>query len=158
MQLLFFKQGLIDVCIQQATRHPQYSEPWIVFDRDRVPSFDKIIEKATHHHIHVGWSNPCIETWFFAYYGPMPPYSESTACCERFSELFHRKTGHEYSKSDPDIYEILQKSGDEEKALKTAESRYQMWNSSNIRPSKMCPCTTLHHLVGEVWAKTQKTK
>ena len=41
-----------------------FKETWIVFDRDRVPDFDKLIQKANYRGISVAWSNPCIEIWF----------------------------------------------------------------------------------------------
>ena len=35
---------LVTVCKEQAAMDPQYGEPWIVFDRDRVVRFDQIIK------------------------------------------------------------------------------------------------------------------
>ena len=37
---------LVESCKSQASLEPQYGEPWIVFDRDRVTRFDEIIQKA----------------------------------------------------------------------------------------------------------------
>lgn len=37
---------LVTACKEQAAMEPQYGEPWIVFDRDRVIHFDQIIENA----------------------------------------------------------------------------------------------------------------
>lgn len=54
-------EKLIEACKEQVSLQPQYCEPWIVFDRDEVPNFDKIISDAERCGIHVGWSNPCIE-------------------------------------------------------------------------------------------------
>jgi len=31
---------LVDAAIKFASMHPQYSEPWIVFDKDQVENFD----------------------------------------------------------------------------------------------------------------------
>ena len=59
-------EKLIEVCSEQVSLQPQYCEPWIVFDRDEVPNFDRIIRDAERCGIHVGWSNPCIEIWFDA--------------------------------------------------------------------------------------------
>lgn len=52
---------LVEECKNRASLEPQYSEPWIVLDRDLVPKFDELIEIATVEGIKVGWSNPCIE-------------------------------------------------------------------------------------------------
>ena len=59
---------LIKAC-EQATIDPQYRQCWIVFDRDKVVNFDDIIREAQSRDIKIGWSNPCIEIWFDAYFG-----------------------------------------------------------------------------------------
>ena len=46
---------LVKACKEQAALEPQYGEPWIVFDRDRVVHFDQIIEKAEQEGVNVGW-------------------------------------------------------------------------------------------------------
>lgn len=60
---------LIRRCLDESSKIPQYSVPCIVFDRDQVQNFDEIIDKADNKNIKVGWSNPCIEVWFEAYFG-----------------------------------------------------------------------------------------
>lgn len=83
---------LIEKCKEQAELEPQYAEPWIVFDRDQVQTFDQIIEEAKQKGIHVGWSNPCIEIWFDAYFGKMHAYNDSVNCCRGFAQTFFEKT------------------------------------------------------------------
>ena len=39
-------EELVSTCKEQAALEPQYGEPWIVFDRDRVVRFDEIIKQA----------------------------------------------------------------------------------------------------------------
>lgn len=68
---------LVDKAISLAALNPQYSEVWIVFDRDQVKNFDNIISEALKRGMHVGWSNPCIEIWFHAYFGSMPMFQTS---------------------------------------------------------------------------------
>lgn len=87
--------------------YPQYGEIWIVFDRDEVKDFDRIIISAEKHDIHVGWTNPCIEEWFFAYFGKMPVCSGSVNCCSEFEKGYQKKTNCKYSKNDKSIYEKL---------------------------------------------------
>lgn len=65
---------LVDKAVSLAALNPQYSEAWIVFDRDQVKNFDAIIEESLKKGLHVGWSNPCIEIWFHAYFGTMPSF------------------------------------------------------------------------------------
>lgn len=147
---------LVDSCKRQASLEPQYGEPWIVFDRDRVTRFDEIIPRARKEGIRVGWSNPCIEIWFDAYFGQMHGYQESKQCWNRFAETYERITGLEYDKSDEHIYEILNRFGDEENAISVAEKRLRAHIESGIKkPSDMVPATTLHHLVYEIRKKTE---
>ena len=148
---------LVDSCKGQASLEPQYGEPWIVFDRDRVTRFDEIIQKARKEGIKVGWSNPCIETWFDAYFGQMHSYQESKQCWHRFAETFKRSTGMEYSKANEQIYSILSRYGNEMKAIDIAEKRLQTHFASGVnKPSEMIPATTLHYLVDEIHQKTNE--
>ncbi len=151
-------EELIAAC-EQAGIDPQYRQCWIVFDRDRVVAFDKIIEEAVSRDIKVGWSNPCIEIWFDAYFGKMPAVQESVACCRTFADLFEKATGHEYKKANRQIYAVLNQFGDEAAAIQTAENRLRSYlRNGETRPSQMCPGTTLHHLVDEIRRKALQQK
>lgn len=66
-------QNLIQKCLELTAYEAQYRIPWIVFDRDEVIDFDKIIKEAKREGIHVGWSNPCFEIWMYTYFGNMIP-------------------------------------------------------------------------------------
>lgn len=146
---------LASACKEQAALEPQYGEPWIVFDRDRVVRFDEIIKQANRESVHVGWSNPCIEIWFDAYFGKMHAYQDSVACCREFGATFEKKTGQEYQKANRKIYDLLNRYGDESGAIQIAENRFQQFRRDGVcKPSEMCPCTTVQHLVDEIKKKT----
>lgn len=148
-------QQLVKTCKEQAALEPQYGQPWIVFDRDRVVNFDAILAQAEREGVHAGWSNPCIEIWFEAYFGKMGPYSDSVTCCRRFAETFAHRTGQEYRKDDPQIYTMLGRFGDEAKAIQIAAARLQGYLQAGVnKPSAMCPCTTVYQLVSEIQEKT----
>lgn len=148
-------QELVKTCREQAALEPQYGQPWIVFDRDQVANFDEIIEQAKREGVNVGWSNPCIEIWFDAYFGKMHSYNDSVICCRKFGETFRYRTGQEYHKDSQQIYAVLNRFGDEAKAIQIAESRLQGYLKGGIeRPSEMCPCTTVCKLVSEIKGKT----
>ena len=103
----------------------------------------------------MGWSNPCIEIWFGAYFGKMLAVQDSVSCCQKFAELFEKKSGQRYRKSDPDIYRKLNQAGDEAEAIRCAQRQWEQYDKEGERiPSRMCPCTTLHHLVDEIRRKT----
>ncbi len=145
---------LVDKAISLASLNPQYSEVWIVFDRDQVKNFDKIISKAEEKGIKVGWSNPCIEIWFHAYFGSMPTFQTSMQCCQGFEKCFEKKVEQKYMKSDKDVYNKLCKFGDEKKAIKLAEQKLDQQIKNGVElPSKMCPCTTVHMLIDEIKKK-----
>lgn len=148
---------LVKACKEQAALEPQYGQPWIVFDRDQVVNFDEIIAQAEQADIQVGWSNPCIEIWFDAYFGKMHSYSDSVTCCRKFGETFECKTGQKYRKEHQQIYAVLNQFGDETKAIQIAEKRLMGYLKDGAdKPSNMCPCTTLHRLTDEIKKKAKK--
>lgn len=53
------------------------------------------------------------------------------------------------------MYGKLCKAGDEEKAIQIAQRKLeQCIREGKTKPSEMCPCTTVHELVGEIREKT----
>ena len=145
---------MIDKCLELTAYDAQYRTPWIVFDRDQVQGFDEIIKEAEDKGIQVGWSNPCFEIWMYAYFGSMPGIQDSWTCCSEFGRVYETKTGQKYSKSDEQMYGKLCKAGDEEKAIQIAQQKLeQCKREGKAKPSEMCPCTTVHELVGEIRKK-----
>lgn len=54
------------------------------------------------------------------------------------------------------MYGKLSKAGDEEKAIKIAQHKLeQCIREGKTKPSEMCPCTTVHELVGEINGKVR---
>ena len=150
-------QNMIQRCMELTAYEAQYRIPWIVFDRDEVVDFDKIIKDAKKAGIHVGWSNPCFEIWMYAYFGSMPAIHESWSCCSRFGETYEKRTGQKYSKADEDMYRRLIENGDEEDALAIAQRKYEQCIKNGYTiPSQMCPCTMVYELVGEIKKKAEK--
>lgn len=147
---------MIDKCMELMAYDAQYRIPWIVFDRDQVQGFDDIIAEAVNKGIQVGWSNPCFEIWMYAYFGSMPAIQDSWTCCSDFGRVYENKTGRKYSKADEQMYGKLSKAGDEEKAIKIAQHKLeQCIREGKTKPSEMCPCTTVHELVGEINGKVR---
>ena len=146
--------NLIDACRRIVAKDPQYREPWIIFDRDAVNDFDRIVKDAHSSSINVGWSNPCIEIWFGAYFGKMPQYETSVDCCHGFSETFRKKTGVEYDKADRKIYGMLAQYGDEQKAIDLAAQRFHHYSLQGRKQSEMHSCTSIHMLIDEIRKKS----
>ena len=143
---------MLEKCLEIAAVEPQYRVPWIVFDRDQVRDFNQIVSDADRKSINVGWSNPCLEIWFHAYFANMPMSSTSGKCIDAFSAEFKKHTGQEYIKNDKDIYRKLCESGDENAAINTAKSRHKQVNKST-KPSDMLSVTTLYTLIEEIRRK-----
>ena len=147
---------MIDKCMELMAYDAQYRMPWIVFDRDQVQGFDDIIAEAVNKGIQVGWSNPCFEIWMYAYFGSMPAIQDSWTCCSDFGRVYENKTGQKYSKADKQMYGKLSKACDEEKAIQIAQYKLeQCIREGKTKPSEMCPCTTVHELVGEIKGKVR---
>lgn len=148
-------KNLVSEAMNLAATQPQYAEPWIIFDKDEVTDFDKIISEAEKKQINVGWSNPCIETWFSAYFGTMPIHTSSVECCKAFRTKYKNITGKKYLKSCNDIYTFLNKYGDEENAIDLAQNRITQYmnNAKNCKPSDMCSATKIFLLIKEIKSK-----
>ena len=147
---------LVDEALNMASLQPQYGEPWIVFDRDQVSGFDQIISLAKEKGINVGWSNPCIEIWFSAYFDTMPAYHDSVSCCRGFKETYFNRTGQNYEKSDDAIYSKLCRFGNEKQAFViTNQKLEEHQRNGKTTPSQMCPATTLSFLVEEIKNKIE---
>ncbi len=142
---------LVKTAKEFGDQDPQYRIPCIVFDRDQVKHFDQIIQSADKEGVKVGWSNPCIEIWFFAYFGEIPMIKDSVTCCTKFSDLYERRTGQKYKKANRDIYKKLIEFGDEEQAiLRSSKKLTQLYKEGKSKPSEMWPGNTLFELISEI--------
>ena len=153
-------KNLVEEALNLASLNPQYGEIWIIFDRDQVQNFDEIISEAITKGINIGWTNPCIEEWFSAYFGAMPTYANSVSCCNGFEQIFERNAHQKYVKSDLAIYEKLNRFGNEEKAIRIATQKMHDHRiQGKYKPSEQIPGTTVHLLVDEIKSKiNQKEK
>ena len=146
--------NLVEEAKEQVNLHPQFCEPWIVFDRDRVPNFNEIIDDAIKANINPGWSNPCVEIWLQAYYGTMPNYPDSVACWKGFASVYKAKTKQEYDKAEKALYRKLCETGDEQKAIAIARQRFEQHKrDGRCKPTEMWATTTLFLLLDEIRKK-----
>ena len=150
----------IAACKRIHNLEPGYVEhTWIVFDYDERPQFDKIIKEAIKEKFSLGWSNPCIEVWFSAYFGELCGETSSQCCQDTFKDVFKKHTNCRYEKGDEKIYEHLSGKGDEVKAIERAERKYHEYNRNGITiPSKMCPGTSLYLLIKEIREKCRMSE
>jgi len=129
---------MIDFALSERNKEPRFREIWLVFDKDEIPNFNELIDTAKANDINVGWSNPCFEVWMSGYFASPIMEISSKKCCEKFETLFTKKTGlKEYNKSEKDIYHLLNKYGNERKAVKSAKQRYlylstEKWSTDSV--------------------------
>ena len=147
---------IIDFAAEQRNKDERFRDIWLVFDRDEIKNFDKLIEEAKENKMNVGWSNPCFEIWLMSYFQSPKNIEESQKCCETFEKIFKENTGKKYKKSEEKIYNILCENGDENKAIQRAREKYHQVRKEYSQPSKMIGCTTVYKLVEELKKKIGK--
>lgn len=145
---------LVEKACSLRSKSSVYCDTWIVFDRDLVPNFDKIIKDAESKGIHVAWSNPCIEMWFLAYFNKTPNIPDSRACIREFkNDCYSKMNKYEYHKDDKTIYNKLIQYGDEVQAIRCAKARYKSLQNISRKCSEMVGGTTLYQLVEDIKSK-----
>ena len=147
---------IIDFATEQRNKDERFRDIWLVFDRDEIKNFDRLIEKAKESKMNVGWSNPCFEIWLMSYFQNPKNINDSQKCCETFEKIFKENTDKNYEKSEEKIYNILCKKGDENKAIQRAREKYHQVRKEYSQPSKMIGCTTVYKLVEELKKKIGK--
>lgn len=81
---------IIDFAAEQRNKDERFRDIWLVFDRDEVKNFDKLIEEAKEAKMNVGWSNPCFEIWLMSYFQIPKNIEESQKCCETFEKILRK--------------------------------------------------------------------
>ena len=147
---------IIDFAAEQRNKDERFRDIWLVFDRDEVKNFDKLIEEAKEAKMNVGWSNPCFEIWLMSYFQIPKNIDVSQKCCETFEKIFKENTSKKYKKSEAKIYNILCENGDEDKAIQRAREKYHQIRTESSQPSKMIGCTTVYKLVEELKGKIDR--
>ena len=149
---------IIDFAAEQRNKDERFRDIWLVFDRDEVKNFDKLIEEAKESKMNVAWSNPCFEIWLMSYFQIPKNIDDSQKCCETFEKIFMENTSKKYKKSEEKIYNILCESGDENKAIERSREKYHQVKKEYSKPSKMIGCTTIYKLVEELKKKMEMKK
>ena len=147
---------IIDFAAEQRNKDERFRDIWLVFDRDEVKNFDKLIKEAKEAKMNIGWSNPCFEIWLMSYFQIPKNIDVSQKCCETFEKIFKENTSKKYKKSEVKIYNILCENGDEDKAIQRAREKYHQIRKEYSQPSKMIGCTTVYKLVEELKKKIGK--
>lgn len=158
LQMVIYSGNKTEEIIQEAEKRrnasPNFKEVWLIFDRDYITNFDRLIQEAEQDGMHAGWSNPCFEIWLSAYLGEMRNISIPQKCTKRFAELLRNRCHiNEYHKADIHLREKLLRYGSEDEAIRKADSKYKSALRRYENPSNMIGCTTVYQLVRELLEK-----
>ncbi|MFM2268028.1 MAG: hypothetical protein RL757_1469, partial [Bacteroidota bacterium] len=132
-------------------RNRVYDEVWAVFDRDSFPdkNFNNAINKGEDlkQKINCAWTNEAFELWYLLHF----QYVDTGMSRENYKPFIERelikKMGkpYVYQKNSIDMYQILQKYGNEAQAIKWAESLEKLYDDKEFATHN--PCTKVHKLV-----------
>lgn len=121
---------------------PPYDEVWVVFDKDEFPAekFNAAIDLAAKEEIGHAYSNEAFELWYILHFEFLnTPISRS----QYVAKL--KKLLGSYKKNQGNIYQLLQKKGNESAAIKSAKRLFDELSTGN--PAAENPTTLVYLLV-----------
>lgn len=130
-----------------------YGHVWIIYDKDDFSDdqFNSSIQQAESCGYNVGWSNEAVELWFILHFEYLNSGIQRGKYCDKLSEYFESFGLGRYEKNRTDIFDVLGKYGEVEKAIERAKQLIKVHNESCISsPGKMLPATKVYKLVEEL--------
>lgn len=136
---------LVNEAYDKQQRNPRdYDQVWCVFDRDDTPAdrFNRALEVARQHAIHVAYSNQAFELWFLLH------FQECGGALSRqeYIQRLNRHLERPYRKNDPRLHTLLEVRLEE--ALDRAARLMARYDP--CCPADDDPSTTVHELVREL--------
>lgn len=144
----------------------KYDSVWAVFDRDSFSpdNFNGAIHLANSQDIKVGWSNEAFELWYLLHF----QYRNTSMSREDYKKAIEdevnaritkesksKKTKKfEYKKNSTEMYNILEKYGNQTQAIKWAEKLIATHTCKNYAIHN--PCTLIHLLVKELTGESEE--
>jgi len=125
-----------------------YDSVWAVFDKDSFTAnkFNAAIQKAESNNIHCAWSNEAFELWYvFHFANRITSMSRKEYQKSITTFISKQKKGYTYRKNDPDMRNYLCLYGDEEQAIKYAETQAKTFNHNRFADHE--PSTWVYRLV-----------
>lgn len=128
-------------------------EVWIVYDKDNFTDqdFNAVAVKAHAYNqtndkikYNVAWSNQCIEYWFILHFDYYIADNDRNFYIQYLDKKFKTFGLDGYKKNDENIFNILEKYGDCEKAIRYAEKRLE--ELYGFPDAKSVPATKVHLL------------
>lgn len=138
-----------------------YDSVWAVFDKDDFPDkdFNDAIRLAENNDIGCAWSNEAFELWYVLHFENRTSQTGRNDYKSLINKHINKakpkgEKQYEYEKNDGNIGNLLQKYGNEEKAIDYAEALDKSYVDNAY--SRHNPCTTVYKLVKMLRGKDKK--
>ena len=139
----------------------KYDRVWAVFDRDsfKADSFNSAILKAAANGIECAWSNQAFELWYLLHFHnrvtPMHRDEYKKAIETAINDkIKNKKKPFKYKKNAPDMFNLLNKYGNQGQAIKWANDLNDNFSGANF--ANFNPATQVFKLVEELIGKSEK--
>lgn len=135
-----------------------YDRVWAVFDRDsfKAVDFNAAIEKGMQNGVHCAWSNEAFELWYLLHFQyrntPMSRIDYRNAITKAVNAKGEK--AFKYTKDAKNMYSIMQKYGNETKAIENAKKLNEIHEEKIYADHN--PCTTVYQLVLELRGKDEE--
>lgn len=122
-------------------------EKWVIFDKDDCPDkdFNAAIKLAEKNDIKCAWSNQAFELWFILHFEDFASGLHRNTYKEKISSSLKKYDNKFKYEKNMNMYELLQKYGDEKKAITRAKKLREKQENKNYATHN--PCTTVDILV-----------
>lgn len=158
--------GVVDKAIELKNKaianDSPYDRVWAVFDKDSFSDakFNAAIQKAAGNDIGCAWSNQAFELWYLLHFTDRKTYMDRTKYEKAISDeinkspLYKSKKKYIYAKNEQSNYDIMNKYGNQSKAIERAKMLKDSYEDSRYATHN--PCTTVFKLVEQLLGKDEK--
>lgn len=141
---------LVNEAIKRKNRE-NFSEIWVVFDKDDNFDFDEAIKLAKDNDIKVAWSNESFELWLLLHFQELQTSISRKQYISNLNSYFKKINANNgmYSKNISNIFDITMNMVDI--AISRSENLRKYYSNTGInKESKMNPATSVDILVKEL--------
>ncbi|MDR1864516.1 MAG: RloB family protein [Bacteroidales bacterium] len=134
----------------------KYNRVWVVFDKDGFSddSFNNAINKARVNNIGCAWSNEAFELWYLLHFQYRnTPMSRNDYKDAIENEIKNHIRDFKYAKNSTEMYDILQKFGNQTQAIENSERLSNLYD--NQKYSAHNPRTQVYELVKQLIGKDE---
>jgi len=155
-------QRVVEEAIRIKNKNPnKYDRVWTVFDKDCFPAkdFNSAIQTAKLNNIGCAWSNEAFELWYLLHFQyrhtSMSREDYKKAIEKEINKTWKKSKSFRYAKNSAEIYDVLQKYGNQKQAIKRAEKLSKQRGNCK-RFATHNPRTQVHELVKQLTGQDKK--